>query len=81
MPKTDYDVAIKKDGNDASNFKTEGKYTVIVTSKKVNLKEGSKSAGITVEQGYEGGSIKVTDNETIYDGKEHKATLKINNNN
>ena len=81
LPKTDYDVAIKKDGNDASNFKTEGKYTVIVTSKKVNLKEGSKSAGITVEQGYEGGSIKVTDNETIYDGKEHKATLKINNNN
>ena len=81
LPKTDYDVAIKKDGNDASNFKTEGKYTVIVTSKKVNLKEGSKSAGIAVEQGYEGGSIKVTDNETIYDGKEHKATLKINNNN
>ena len=81
LPKTDYDVAIKKDGNDASNFKTEGKYTVIVTSKKVNLKEGSKSAGITVEQGYEGGSITVTDNETIYDGKEHKATLKINNNN
>ena len=34
LPKTDYDVAIKKDGNDASNFKTEGKYTVIVTSKK-----------------------------------------------
>ncbi len=81
LSKTDYDVAIKKDGNDASNFKTEGKYTVIVTSKKVNLKEGSKSAGITVEQGYEGGSITVTDNETIYDGKEHKATLKINNNN
>ena len=81
LPKTDYDIAIKKDGNDVSNFKTEGKYTVIVTSKKGNLNEGSKSAGITVEQGYEGGSIKVTDNETTYDGKEHKATLKINNNN
>lgn len=81
LPKTDYDIAIKKDGNDVSDFKTEGKYTVIVTSKKGNLNEGSKSAGITVEQGYEGGSITVKDNETTYDGKEHKATLKINNNN
>ena len=83
LPASDYSVAIKKDGdvvNSNATFAMGSKYTVVVTPTSENLTGTSKTKDITVQQGYTGGDITVTDNAATYDGKEHKATLKIGNN-